>query len=107
MKQLFFIDSSLLDTQNDVNKNEPEEIWLQLIYNNVNIDYVEAINRLLQCNVDPFVSNTPNLLFSCLDTVSKNPDILFDNLPSRMLLYIDYFQQLKKLFPKIFFSNFK
>ena len=90
-KAIFFVDSSLLDTQNDVNKNEPEEIWLQLIYNNVNIDYVEAINRLLECNVDLVVSNTPNLLFSCLDTVSKNPDIPFDNLPSRMLLYIDYF----------------
>jgi hypothetical protein len=57
-KDIFFVDSFFLDTQN-----------------NVNIDYVEAINRLLQCNVDPFVSNTPNLLFSCLDTVSKNPDI--------------------------------
>jgi hypothetical protein len=43
-KDIFFVDSFFLDTQN-----------------NVNIDYVEAINRLLQCNVDPFVSNTPNL----------------------------------------------
>jgi hypothetical protein len=82
-KDIFFVDSFFLDTQN-----------------NVNIDYVEAIKRLLQCNVDPFVSNTPNLLFSCLDTVSKNPDIPFDNLPSRMLLYIVYFQQLKKIIDK-------
>ena len=48
------------------------------------------------------MSNTPNLLFSCLDTVSKNSDIPFDNLPSRMLMYIDYFQQLKKLCTKTF-----
>jgi hypothetical protein len=41
-KELFFVDSSLLDTQNDVNKSEPEEIWLQLINNNVNIDYVRS-----------------------------------------------------------------
>jgi hypothetical protein len=75
---------------------------------NVNIDYVEAISRLLECNFDPFVSNTPNLLFPCLDTVSKNPDIPFDNLPSRMLLYIDY-QQLKKIIHKTkkVCSNFK
>ena len=106
-KILFFVDSSFLDTQNGVNKSEPEEIWLQLINNNVNIDYVEVINRLLECNFDPFVSNTPNFLFSCLDTVSKNPDIPFDNLPSRMLLYIDYFQQLKKLYTKNVCSNFK
>jgi hypothetical protein len=106
-KAIFFVDSFFLDTQNDVNKSEPEEIWLQLINNNVNIDYVEAVNRLLECNFDPFVSNTPNLLFSCLDTVSKNPDIPFDNLPSRMLLYIVYFQQLKKLYTKNVCSNFK
>ena len=83
-----------------VNKREPEEIWLQLINNNVNIDYEEAIDRLLECNFDPFVSNTPNLSFSCLETISKNPDIPFDNVPSRILLYIDYFQQLKQLYIK-------
>jgi hypothetical protein len=29
----FFVDSSLFDTQNDVSKSEPEEIWLQLMNN--------------------------------------------------------------------------
>jgi len=77
-KAIFLVDSFFLDTQNDVNKSEPEEIWLQLINNNVNIDYVDASNRLLECNFDHFVSNSPNLLFSCLDTVSKNPDIPFE-----------------------------
>ena len=32
-KDFFFVDSSLFDTQNDVNKSEPVEIWLQLINN--------------------------------------------------------------------------
>ena len=32
-KDFFFVDSSLFDTQNDVSKSDPEEIWLQLINN--------------------------------------------------------------------------
>ena len=75
--------------------------------NNFDIDYLEAIDRLLYCNFDPFISNTPNLLFSCLETISNNPDIPFDNLPPRILLYIDYFQQLKKLYTNKVCFHFK
>lgn len=86
-EEFVFVSSLFLGTQIDVNNPEPEEIWLKLVNNNFDIDYLEAIYRLLYCNFDPFIYKTPNLLFSCLETISNNPDIPFDNLPPQILLY--------------------
>lgn len=94
-------------TQIDVNNLQPEEIWLKLVNNDSDIDYIEAIDKILHSNFDPFISNIPNLLFSCLETIFNHPEIPFDNLPPRFLLYIDYFQQLKKLYTSNVLSYYK
>jgi len=49
-EEFVFVASLFSGTQIDVNNLEPEEIWLKLVNNNVDIDYLEAIDRLLYCN---------------------------------------------------------
>ena len=96
-----------LPKQIDVNNLQPKEIWLKLINNHLDIHYFEAVNRLLDCDFDPFTSNPPRLLFSCLETFVNNPSTSFDNLPPRFLLYIDYFDRLKQLYTTQVSSYFK